>query len=54
MKKLLIIFIFILTSSCGNMDFTYKNNGNLTNPLYQKTNIATSGISLAYISSYVP
>ena len=49
MKKLLIIFIFILTSSCGNMDFTYKNNGNLTNPLYQKTNIVTSGVSLAYI-----
>ena len=54
MKKLLIIFIFILTSSCGNMDFTYKNNGNLTNPLYQKTNIATSGVSLAYINSYIP
>ena len=54
MKKLLIIFIFILTSSCGNIDFTYKNNGNLTNPLYQKTNIATSGVSLAYISSYMP
>ena len=54
MKKLLIIFIFILTSSCGNVDFTYKNNGNLTNPLYQKTNITTSGVSLAYINSYIP
>ena len=54
MKKLLIIFIFILTSSCGNVDFTYKNNGNLINPLYQKTNIATSGVSLAYINSYIP
>ena len=54
MKKLLITFIFILTSSCSNMDFTYKNNGNLTNPLYQKTNIATSGVSLTYINSYIP
>ena len=54
MKKLLIIFIFILTPSCGNMDFTYNNNGNLTNPLYQKTDIATSGVSLAYINSYIP
>ena len=54
MKKLLITFIFILTSSCNNMDFTYKNNGNLTNPLYQKTNITTSGVNLAYINSYIP
>ena len=54
MKKLLITFIFILTSSCNNMDFTYNNNGNLTNPLYQKTNITTSGVSLAYINSYIP
>ena len=54
MKKLLITFIIFLTSSCSNMDFTYKNNGNLTNPLYQKTNITTSGVGLAYINSYIP
>tara|TARA_B100000575_G_scaffold206926_1_gene168270 strand:+ start:3473 stop:3961 length:489 start_codon:yes stop_codon:yes gene_type:complete len=54
MKKLLIIFIFILTSSCNNIDFTYNDNGNLTNPLYQKTNVNISGVSLAYINSYIP
>ena len=54
MKKLLIIFVFILTSSCNNMSFTYKNNGNLTNPLYQKTSIDLSGFNLAYINSYIP
>ena len=36
------------------MDFTYKNNGNLTNPMYQKTNVTTSGVNLVYINSYIP
>lgn len=54
MKKLLIIIVFIFISSCSNMDFTYKNNGNLTNPMYQKTNVTTSGVNLVYINSYIP
>ena len=54
MKKLLIIVVFIFISSCSNMDFTYKNNGNLTNPMYQKTNVTTSGVNLVYINSYIP
>ena len=54
MNKLLVLFIFIFISSCSKLDFVYSNNGNLTNPLYGKTNVTTSGISLAYINSYIP
>ncbi len=54
MKKLLIFSFFIFISSCGSLDFTYKNNVNITNPLYEKTNVITSGINLTYINSYIP
>ena len=54
MKKLLIFSFFIFISSCGSLDFTYKNNLNITNPLYEKTNVITSGINLTYINSYIP
>lgn len=54
MNKLLVVFIFIFISSCSKLDFVYNNNGNLTNPLYGKTNVVTSGVSLTYINSYIP
>lgn len=54
MKKLLIFSFFIFISSCGSLDFTYKNNVNITNPLYEKTNVITSGVNLTYINSYIP
>ncbi len=54
MKKLITFSFFIFISSCGSLDFTYKNNVNITNPLYEKTNVITSGINLTYINSYIP
>ncbi len=54
MKKLLIFYFFIFISSCSSLDFTYKNNVNLTNPLYEKTNVITSGVNLTYLNSYIP
>ena len=54
MKKLLIFSFFIFISSCSSLDFTYNNNVNLTNPLYERTNVMTSGVNLAYINSYIP
>ena len=54
MKKLITFSFFIFISSCGSLDFTYKNNGNITNPLYEKTNVITSGINLTYLNSYIP
>ena len=54
MNKILIIFIFIFVSSCSKVDFIYSNNDELTNPLYERTNVTTIGINLAYLNSYIP
>ena len=54
MSKILIIFIFIFLSSCSKIDFIYSNNENLTNPIYEKTYVTTSGVNLAYLNSYIP
>ena len=54
MKKLFIVFAFFSLFSCGDIDFVYKDNKNLVNPLYQKTNVNTSGVDLNFINLYLP
>ena len=48
----LSINVFFL-SSCAEVDFIYKDNKNIINPLYEKTQIDTSGVELNYINSYL-
>ena len=40
--------------SCSRVEFVYKNEKNLINPLYQKTKVTTSGRDLSFMSSYLP
>ena len=40
--------------SCGGIEFVYKNDKNLINPLYQKTKVITSGTDLSFMNSYLP
>ena len=40
--------------SCGDIDFVYKEDKNLINPLYGKTEVSTSGIEMNYMNSYLP
>ena len=54
MKKLCIIILFLITYSCGGINFVYKDNINITNPLYEKTRVSTSGLDLALMKSYIP
>lgn len=54
MKKLLFIFLFYFIVSCGGVEFVYKNDKNLINPLYKKTKIITSGKNLSFMNSYLP
>ena len=54
MKKIFFISLFFTTISCSNIEFVYKEKGNLINPLYEKTNVVTSGIDLVFLQSYVP
>ena len=53
MNKLFIIFLFCFIASCGSVEFIYKNNKNLINPLYQKTKVITSGTDLSFMNSYL-
>ena len=40
--------------SCGNIDFVYKEDKNLINPLYGKTEISTAGLDINFMNSYLP
>ena len=53
MKRLTFVLMFFFLSSCGGVDFIYKDSKNIINPLYEKTQIDTSGVELSYISSYL-
>ena len=39
--------------SCGDIDFVYKEDKNLINPLYEKTEVSTSGLDINFINSYL-
>lgn len=54
MKKLIYIFFVVFIISCDDVEFVYKDNKNLINPLYEKTEVGASGFDLAYINSYFP
>ena len=53
MKKLLFIFLFFFVVSCGGVEFVYKNEKSLVNPLYQNTKVITSGTNLSFMNSYL-
>ena len=54
MKKLFFITIFIFIISCSGIDFIYKEDKNLINPLYGKTEVGTSGLDINFMNSYLP
>jgi len=54
MKKLFLITVFIFIISCSNFDFVYKEDKNLINPLYEKTEVSISGFNINYMNSYLP
>ena len=54
MKKLFFTFIFLFIISCSDIEFVYKENKNLVNPLFEKTEVATSGYSINFMNSYLP
>ena len=52
-KKIIFIFFFILTS-CGGVDFVYKNDVNLNNPIYDKSSLKYSGKDVPAIKRVGP
>tara|TARA_B100000575_G_C22809772_1_gene477160 strand:- start:124 stop:612 length:489 start_codon:yes stop_codon:yes gene_type:complete len=54
MKKIIFLFLILTISACSEIDFVYKDNKNIINPIYGKTKVMTSGVDLAFINSYTP
>jgi hypothetical protein len=54
MKRLFFVTLFIFIISCGDIDFVYKEDKNLINPLYEKTEVSTSGLDINFMNSYLP
>ena len=54
MKNLFFISIFIFIISCNDIDFVYKEDKKFINPLYEKTEVRTSGFSISFMNSYLP
>ncbi len=49
MNKILTFFISVfLVASCANLEFTYKNNEKIENPIYKKAKVSFSGKELTY------
>ena len=54
MKRLFFVTIFIFIISCSDIDFVYKEDKNLINPLYEKTEVSASGFNMNFMNSYLP
>ena len=54
MRIVLFIFLIFVTYACNNLEFVYNENKNLSNPLYGKTIIKTSGENIIFMNSYIP
>ena len=54
MKSFFYIIIFILFSSCTNIEFVYKKDSSMVNPLYEKTQVSVLGLDLNFLNSYIP
>ena len=46
-----LIFLF-LVASCNNLEFVYEDNKGATNPLYERSEVAVSGLELRFIKSH--
>ncbi len=54
MRRLVVFILLFFLISCGSIEFVYKDNKNIINPLYQKTKVFTTGVDLVFMNSYLP
>lgn len=52
--KLFVIIVIMFITSCSDLEFVYKENKSLINPLYENTYFSTSGYNINFINSYLP
>ena len=54
MKIFLNFIALLFVISCSGLEFTYNDDSNLINPLYEKTKVNKTGVDLTFIKSYIP
>ena len=54
MRFIFILIALVIIHSCNNIEFVYDDKKNLTNPLYEKTLVTTSGFDIAFLKFYIP
>lgn len=54
MKRFFFTIVLVFLSSCTSIEFVYNENKSVTNPLYEKTKVNTSGVNINFINSYLP
>ena len=54
MKRLFFTVVFVFILSCADIEFVYKEDKNLLNPLYEKTAVNASGLDINFMNSYLP
>ena len=53
-KFFLIIISLFFIISCSELEFVYKDEIDIFNPLYKKTDVNISGLDLPFMKSYIP
>ena len=53
-KFCLIIISLFFIISCSELEFVYKDEIDIFNPLYKKTDVNISGLDLPFMKSYIP
>ena len=54
MKRFFITTLFLFILSCADIEFVYKEDKNLLNPLYEKTAVNSTGLDINFMNSYLP
>ena len=51
--KILVLFLLILFIGCQNIEFIYKDDKSLNNPIYNLIKYSTSGDEIPYLNRYL-
>ncbi len=54
MKNAFVLLLFLTIISCNEIKFVYNEKENLSNPLYENTNVEILGEDLGFLNSYIP
>ena len=54
MKSFFTILIFLILTSCSNIQFVYSDKKNNIDPLFENTDVVASGVDIISINYLIP